>query len=431
MKATLTVLHIVLLSGLAFYGWRRERQLPRLFWPALVIKIFAGLAMGLLYWYYYCAGDTINYFRESVLMADLARTDFTAYLDFLWSSDAENLPLSTDNAPRAIFFTKIVSLFSLITGDNYWLIASYFSLFSFVGSWLLVKVVSRHVQVAVMPAVVAFLFFPSVVFWSSGVIKESLAMAALYFLSAVFLQAWFHEKVKLLNWVLTILSAWILWNLKYYFAGIFFSVVITALIFRFILEKYLRPQTWVSETGSWTIILVLALGVVSFTHPNFYPERFAEVIVENYHTYDQESNNQIHFHFPQASLLYLLINAPWALISGLYRPFMWEANNILLLLVGLENFLLVLISGAALVDIRSWRRSPFRMLIFSALVYTFLCCVFITLSTPNFGTLSRYRVAYLPYFIFLLMSSSRANMFLQRSVVILFGNPGKSTFAPH
>src|SRR5688572_18422717 len=194
MKATLIVLHIVLLSGLPFYWWRRERQLPGLFWPALVVKIFAGIALGLLYWYYYRGGDTINYFRESVLMADLARTDFMGYLNFLWTSNAENLTLSTDNAPRALFFTKIVSIFSLITSDNYWLIALYLAFSACVGPWGLLKGPSRHVRVAVLPAVVAFLFFPSVPFWSSGVIKESPARAAFYFLSELFWQAWFHEK---------------------------------------------------------------------------------------------------------------------------------------------------------------------------------------------------------------------------------------------
>ncbi len=92
--------------------------------------------------------------------------------------------------PRALFLSKVVSVFGLFTASNYWIISCYFSCLAFAGAWYLVKIIRRCNAHYTLAAVLAFLFFPSVVFWSSGIVKESLAMASLYFLSAVFLSYW-------------------------------------------------------------------------------------------------------------------------------------------------------------------------------------------------------------------------------------------------
>jgi hypothetical protein len=41
------------------------------------------------------------------------------------------------------------------------------------------------------------------------------------------------------------------------------------------------------------------------------------------------------------------------------------------------------------------------MLVFSVIVYVSLLCIFLSLSTPNFGTLSRYRVGFISFFFLL------------------------------
>jgi hypothetical protein len=56
------------------------------------------------------------------------------------------------------------------------------------------------------------------------------------------------------------------------------------------------------------------------------------------------------------------------------------------------------------------------VLIAALMTYIFFLCIFIGLSTPNFGTLSRYRVGYEPYFVLLILAGSGAPGFLQRSV---------------
>ncbi len=78
----------------------------------------------------------------------------------------------------------------------------YFSAISFFSSWFLVQKINRLFEGVQPAAILGFLFFPSVVFWSAGVIKESLAMAALFFLSLIFLKVWKREKLHWIEWLL-------------------------------------------------------------------------------------------------------------------------------------------------------------------------------------------------------------------------------------
>ena len=199
MRAGILVLNLAFLLFISYRIWSLEQSsLRKFFWPALVLKLIGGICLGLVYSYYYSTGDTFHYFHDGVRLASLARTDAISYFSFLWAGD-ESFPISSEliyKQPRAMFLSKVTSLFCLLTADNYWMIALYFSAISFFSAWFLVQKIN-HLFEGVQPAaILSFLFFPSVVFWSAGVIKESLAMAALFFLSFIFLKVWKREKLR-------------------------------------------------------------------------------------------------------------------------------------------------------------------------------------------------------------------------------------------
>src|SRR5687768_1826823 len=81
---------LVTLLHLAIIGWisylvSKQAQLPgKIFWPALAVKLLAGIALGLVYSGYYSAGDTWVYFKDGAVLAGLAKSDPGAYLGLLW-----------------------------------------------------------------------------------------------------------------------------------------------------------------------------------------------------------------------------------------------------------------------------------------------------------------------------------------------------------
>ena len=406
MKIAIVVLNIGFLMFLSYRLWRKEESTHKnLFWPALILKCIAGISLGLVYVYYYHVGDTFTYFLDGIKLADVARNDIGSYLRFLWSGD-ESFPVWSElsyKQPRAMFLSKITSVSCILSGDNYWIISLHFSLVTFFSAWFLTKKIVAFNDDAKTAAIIAILFFPSAVFWSSGVIKESLALAGLFFLCFIFLKVWMSERLKIAEWVLLALSLWWLWNLKYYYVAIFLPVAITALVARYLYFKFAIEKLSV-KVFLWLLVFIIPLLLVSILHPNFYPERFMEVVVTSNHEFlaISEPEDVIHYHSLKASPLSILRNTPWALFSGLFRPMIFEAQTIFQLFIALENFLLLILSISAMTRIKKLMTSKDRLILFSMIVYTLVLCLFLALSTPNFGTLSRYRAGFIPFLVLVL-----------------------------
>lgn len=419
MKLILFALHIFLIGWLAYQVSKHSGSFKKLFLPALIFKLCAGIAVGLIYNFYYKVGDTLIFFEDGKVLSELARTDFFDFLRLLFSSheifsDYVHIEFKE---PRAVFFVKIVSVFSLLSYDSYWVISLYFSFFSFLASWYLVLKINQYFPEAALPAVIAFLFFPTAAFWSAGLLKETLAMASIFFLSQVFIALWFSEKVPLRHWLLIILCAWLTWQLKYYFAAVFFSVAATTLVYKLVTYKLLKLKHFVWEIFLWLLIFIVPILIVMLARPNFHPQRLLHVIVENYNAFNALSapEDLIRYERLEPNFWRVLANVPWALFSGLFRPLIWESHNLVQFLAGVENLALLLAFAASVVSVRSIVAPQYRMLIFCVVMYIILLCIFLTLSTPNFGTLSRYRVSFLPYFVFILLCSPYNIKILRRS----------------
>ena len=243
-------------------------------------------------------------------------------------------------------------------------------------------------------------FFPTAVFWSAGLIKESVAMACLFFLSVIVIKIWRKENLGWIEVIAAVVGLWILWNLKYYYAAIFLPVVFTSLVLRFVLSKF-HLKSLFAKVVLWFFVFIVPLLLVSLLHPNFYPERFMEVVVSNYCDFHAISDQEdlIQYHSLKATPWSILRNAPWALLSGLFRPFLTDARTLFQYAAAVENTILLLLMLTAFMQTRKLIRSEHRLLLFTIIIYIILLCVFLALSTPNFGTLSRYRVGFLPFLV--------------------------------
>lgn len=387
---------------ISFCVWRKDdHALRKLYWPALCAKIVAGIALGIIYSTYYTLSDTFTFFELAADKADLARSDLSAYLNFLFSKN-EGYFLGEH---RTVFYTKVTSVLALITGNNYWLTSAYYSLLSFFSAWYLTKTITRVLPEYKVAACIAFLFFPSVVFWSSGVIKESLTMTALFFLTAVFLKIWAREKISLVSVLLAVVGAWIIFNLKYYYLAVFIPITASSLLARWICRTR-KIEKGCQEIALWICLLAGGFFLATFLHPNFSLNKLLIVIAANNKIFMDACtpDDVIHFYDLQPTWSSMLVNSPWALISGLFRPFVWEANTIFKFITGLENLVLLILAIFSLRYFRGVFTSRYRLLILSTLLYCVVLSIFLALSTPNFGTLARYGVGFLPFLVLLVSS---------------------------
>jgi hypothetical protein len=93
---------------------------------------------------------------------------------------------------------------------------------------------------------------------------------------------------------------------------------------------------------------------------------------------------------------------PQAVTAGLFRPFIWEARNIAMLISGLENMVFLLIVLRILFNFKLIRHTSFitsQPLLVFAFSFSVILIFIVGLTTSNFGSLVRYRIPALPFFL--------------------------------
>jgi len=398
--AWMSVISLCIFIWLSYYFINKNKRNPTAV-IALFLKITAGIVLGLLYKFYYNGGDTFLYYKEAATIAhyfmDHPGQFFQIFFRTIEIPELKNIIVFHDQ-PRALLFSKIVSVFYLFSGGNYWIIGAFLSFINFICLHLLVSELSKSFEGLKKAATIAFYFLPTFVFWTSGLLKESLAIGALAV--AVAMVIYFirtKEYGKYSYWIYLFISAILLWELKYYYAAIAIPILIGILLFDVV-------NKWKKVHPALLIFVFLAgILLISNFHYNLDFSRVLTVIYKNHQLGLKSSGNDaiLYYNF-DGSLRGFLVNIPIALFSGLFRPFIFEVSNPLQFFVALENLgvLILLIITLIRTRFRIFIKNPF---VIPILIYVFSLAVFLAFATPNFGTLSRYKVGYWPFFVFLVL----------------------------
>ena len=378
--------------------------LRKYYWPLITVKYLAGIALGMLYTYYYTGGDTFTYLEKSGKLSELALTDVRAYLTYWVTSAPDIIDLGYDWSPNE-FFVKIVSLFDLLTGHNYWLISLYFSLMSFSGLWYLAMSLNNVWGKNPFAIILALFCVPTVLFWSSGLTKESLVLALISVILAVFVKGLREiKKITPLTLLQVLVAFVILWHLRYYYAGIL-AVVLTGAI----TTECVRRTFKVEHTGLLIITFfisgVILVLFVSQLHPNFYFSRILQVIVENHDAIASKSraDGMIIFSDLKPNTFSFIKNFPLALFSGIFRPFFAENTRLMYWVPGIESLILLVFVLSTVFYRQNLSGKKWIVAIIAMVSYSFTMASFLAFSAPNFGALVRYRVGFMPFLFLLVM----------------------------
>ncbi|MGC4022733.1 MAG: hypothetical protein QM734_12690 [Cyclobacteriaceae bacterium] len=402
MKVILPYLNFGLILLMTFLLAKKWNVLKnKLYWSSFFCHLIGGLAVGLVYKYYYPNHDTWVYFENAVRVANIGATNLSDYITILFDFSEIQNPIIESEDFRSVIFIKILSVFCLMGGNSYWICTAYFSLLAFISSWFLFKIVIDVFPDSQNASALAFLFFPSIVFWSSGVLKEALALPALYFSIGIFLMFFYGQRPEKAIWILLVFSCAFLWILKYYWAAVFFITTISAIITKKGSERLngIKGNLTLTFFSCFFLIGIAA----SYLHPNFYLERFLEVIVSNHNEFVSISDdeNLIHYINLKPTIISVLANSPWAVLSGVFRPIIGEGRGLFGLIASIENLFVLFLFIGSLLRLKDAKLKP-SLLFWAAISYCVVLSVFLALSTPNLGTLSRYRVGFSPVLIFVL-----------------------------
>ncbi len=445
------LIHVPLLCYLAFAFYRTQTREPlrRWFWGALILKCAAGIAVGLLYLHHYpYRGDTFALFEESAALSKFAFRQPGDYLKILFLNDFSNSSSATlllKNQPRAFFAAKLFSCLNLFTFHNYWITGLYCSLFSFLGFWRLANVLASVYPRTRTAAITAFLLFPSVVFWSSGVLKESIAMGCFTGILAIGLPFYFsakrkdrgvffrknvfaHTKNSWKKCLCIVLFGWIVWQLKFYYLGALLPAALSLAGVFVVYGNYGISHGRVLRF--WQILFFCAVfGAAPLLIGHMTGHSLLASIIANHDATVSISKPGTYVVFDTLlpTVRSFAAHFPLALWSGLFAPLPWQARNWLAFGAGLENAVLL---GLAVLCLAKTCLSPkkkfhlfsspvgltlskdtilTRLLVRAAWLYILSLAAVLAFSSPNFGALARYKIGFLPFLVYILLAGLPAN----------------------
>ncbi|MFK7951478.1 MAG: hypothetical protein AB8B73_01430 [Ekhidna sp.] len=385
-------IHILVLGALSYLFYQRQHNelSLQLYGAALALKLSAGIILGLIFFYHYGSGDTIAFFEKATQLSNLSISDHL-------SSLIADGSYATTNHPRDLFFVKIISVITRLNGGSYWITSLYLSFISFVASWYFVVTMCTIFPRIRSVVILSFLFIPSVIFWSSGVLKDTISFAALIFLVAITVKMIYISRRSPLDIFLGLLSLILLLQLKHYLfiTYILFAGMSISLHFLAVIKNKMK---WIAAL----VISIVVIGSTQYIHPYLKWERMPQTIVEinttiadNYTEYDQ----------PNISLdptwSSIIKASPEALHTGLVRPSILDQTALFGWVHKIENLLLTILMVLSLLLWLKEKPKLNKTLLIPALLSICLLATMLGLTTPNFGTLVRYKNAFMP-FLFLI-----------------------------
>jgi hypothetical protein len=375
------ILWIGAVGVLFYFVITRNRTL----WATLlVLKVLCGVLLGYLYISRYPGGDTWGFHHDALVL--------NGQLDEL---------LIYANQPRALWMSKLVSLVQNLVGYDYWTTSIWFSLIGFTGMYGVIYEATQLNRTYYIPALFSTMFIPSMVFWSSGVMKETLTIPAFFIFMILTIRCLLDRKLKLYQWLFWLISLLVLIFLKYYLLGLL-GISLIPFGVNQILSKTTFHKTLFTLLGSLILVWV-AYQVGPLLHPNFSVNHLFPNLVASHEMglYGGENALYIYLNSLSPSAFSVLKNIPGAFIQSIIRPYLWEVHHDLQFIAAFESMVLIFICSWALFTWVKTKFAGFRYLHLSLFLLVILAGGLMAISNPNLGTLSRMRITYIPILFFM------------------------------
>lgn len=389
----------------------------RYFFPALTVKILGALAVGFVYQFYYGGGDTFAYHTHG------SRPLWEAII----ASPADGLPLLFQNGEhgpgiwktasriwywndhQSFFVIRLAAILDLFTFSSYSSTAVLFAVIAFTGAWMFFLTFYRKYPEIHGWIAFAVLFVPTVVFWGSGIFKDSITLSALGVATYTFHRIFFERRSGLMMIVPLVLSFWVIFSIKKYILLCFLPALLLWWMVTYLSRISSVMLRWI--LAPITFILALFLGFyavlkVGEDDPRYQVSQLAETARMT--AYDIRfgwgartgEGSGYTLGELDGSWQSMAVLAPQAINTSLFRPYLWEASNPLMLFSALEASAMMLLTLYLFWRVRTHLFSYLqRPDVIFCLVFALVFAFAVGVSTFNFGTLSRYKIPLMPYFL--------------------------------
>ncbi len=381
----------------------------------LLVKMCGAAMYCAIYTLYYAGGDTTLYYDFGQIINQTMMYDPQLGWQILTApANERNLATWEIVRPMSSYYmfesTYIVIRIGAVLGwlsfNSFWVISILFGAISFTGLWALYRVlIDLYPHLYRAFAWIVF-FVPSVVFWGAGLLKDTITMGCLGWLC----YAWYHLFIKRDQFffpiVLLFITLFLISNVKVYIAAAFLPASIYWIYGHY--KKYLSRPLFVALWG-------VALGILA---PVFYlfQGKIMNTINSGIASFIQRAMDFQSWHSFLAergqsgytlgemnfTLGGLLSKFPQAVNVTLFRPYLFEVRNPVMLITAVESLGFLLFTIYVLIRVgpfRSIRISFSYPFIIFCLIFALIFAFAVGLTSYNFGALARYKIPCLPFYL--------------------------------
>lgn len=413
---------IVVLIGRYFWQLNyltRKKKHYKYFLQALICKISGGVALCLIYTYYYVeGGDVTNYFYTTCTYINvLLSGNFSMFFDLLSSSTDAMRDVNAIGdygyiyfsiSDSYAFFTVLLTLpFCLIACKSFIATTILIASISFIGIWKLYEVFVANFPAIYRGFAISIFFVPSVFFWGSGILKDTYALSAVGFFTYSVYKFIILKNRKLKYLLMLFFSFSVIILIKPY---IFFALLPGTIVWNYFyrIQQIYNP---VLRTVSLPIILMI-VGILILAALQFFGQYLGEYSLENVLSKavktqqdlirSQYGTNSYDIGEFDATIAGISSKIPAAINMALFRPYIWDARNPVMIISGLENLFMLGFSLYILIRVKitTLIKSLFGhpLLIFSFLFALFFAFS-VGLTTANYGALVRLKIPCIPFYL--------------------------------
>jgi hypothetical protein len=383
---------------------------------ALTLKIAGALSLCFIYTLYYSGGDTTGYFDDAICLNKLLFHNPAAGIDVIINGlTIEKLAyFNTDTGYPCYyrdlstsFVVRVTSVISLFCFRSYLATSVILAWISFRGIWNLYRVFLSEFPHLSKELIIPFFMIPSVLIWGSGILKDTYTLSAVGYFTYAFYKGFIKYENIIKNSIVILIASYVIITVKSY---IFIALVPGSLIWIVInttskikgdLIRYIAAPLMliISLGGAFLIVNFLGDSLGKFSSDKLLSRA---VITQRDLKSDYYQGNSFDIGEFDNNISSIISVSPQALLAGLFRPFLWEANNVLMIASGLENFWFLYMTISVLYKTKIigflsfFNKNP--LLTFS-LIFSLFFAFSVGLTTSNFGSLVRYKIPAEPFYV--------------------------------
>lgn len=412
-------IYLVIILFIA-YKYKRKHQHKhdayKYFLPGLIAKISGAIALGLIYSFYYKGGDTTNYhFTANALINVLFNNPSDFVYVYFGSPHVSEFYLMNSlgdftfwvNDEYAYFVSKCFVPVVMLAGRSYMASAVIVASVCYVSVWKMYMIFITEFPNLYKQLAFPILFIPSVIFWGSGILKDSITFSAtcLY----VYGFYWFIIK-KNFNFsyvVSVILASYMLLSIKPY---ILFALLPGSIVW-FVALRVDKINNGFIKVMIAPFIIAVGIGIGGFAMQKLSAElgQYSLDKVLNTASEAQQDLKQSYYGGNtfdignyEPTIQGVLSVAHKAIFAALFRPTILDVRNIVMFISALENTFILLFCVFLLIKLKIF--GFFRLIKSHPLVlFSFLFSIFfafsVGVSISNFGTLVRLKIPCIPFFM--------------------------------